>query len=239
MIDRLWKYALEGLMKDMSGGFLRPSAFNPIIDQVNNELFVECIREYENDRLNTDMVRPFVVTIGDEDSSPLVITGGVLELPEAYAYLSSVRLIEYFDPEKPCSGQFSQRGRTPRELTDEQFNSARDSQLFKPTVRRPMITVQNNKIRVLPDAFTRAQVTYWKQPKTPFFDWTIPNVGEPFIQYLPPGQVHDGSVLPVGTPSRSVDLLWPEIAFNKLSEKVLFYASRRLKSDPVVQMTKQ
>lgn len=237
MIERVWKYALNELLKDFSGGWLRPNVFNTIINQVNREVFDEAVKAYEANRFVTDISRPFVITVGDGDLPPLAVQNGYIDLPVGYEYLSSIRLIEYFDPNKPCEEQFNSRGRVPKELTDEQFNRVRDSILHKPTIKRPAITIQNNKIRVLPDGFERAQLTYFRKPAQPFFDWILLPGGEPYIQYLPPGGVHDGTVLPPGTPSRSVDLEWPDMAETMISEKVVFHASRRL-NDPKSQMTK-
>lgn len=238
MIGRIWLSTLSSLLKDMSGGWLRPSVYNTILDDVNQDFFLELVKEYEETRVITDVLRSLVVTLGDGDTPPLDVIDGYITLPLDYEYLSSMRLLEYYDSEKPCEQQFNVRGRVPNELTDEQFNSIRDSQLLRPTIKRPKITAQNGKIRVLPENFTKAQISYIRAPKTPFFDWVLESTDEPAVKYLPPGEFHNGSVLPNGTPSRSVDFEFSDMSYSILAEKVLFRASRRLKSDPVVQMTK-
>lgn len=61
------------------------------------------------------------------------------------------------------------------------------------------------KIQPAPDMVS---ISYYKVPKTPFRDFTISTSGT--STYLPEGQVHNGSVLPAGTPSRTQQ---PELDF--------------------------
>jgi len=237
-IGDIWYYVMESLFRDRSSGMLRPTVFNSIVQVVNAEMFSEVIQTYETDRQNTDSSRPFVVTVGDPDNL-IPIENGVAQLPPEYQYGSSFRLLEYYDSSCSCDEQLQSRGVRPIELTDEQFTVARDSTLNKPTLKRPILTIQNNAIRVLPVQYRHLAMTYLRKPVTPFFDWTIVSVLEPSVAFLPPGGVHNGTVLPVGTPSRTVELEWvSETDQKKFAEKCLFYAARRLK-DPILQLTRE
>lgn len=76
----------------------------------------------------------------------------------------------------------------------------------KPTKRNPVAILEGGSFKVWPLGI-HVDLAYYRVPKTPFFDYIIVNQ---IPQYLPPGGTHDGTVLPAGTPSRSVELEWPE-----------------------------
>lgn len=223
-VGDIWQYCLEQMLKEFSGGWIRPNLFNNTLNKVNLERFNEAYARYEKDQDNTDDLRPFVITQGDGDLPALSISSdGYIDLPADYFHLSSVTLLGQQNTGGDFCNQVEKFGRPAVVLTDDQFNTRRRSSLLKPTVRRPICTIQNNKIRVLPVEYAGglAQVTYIRKPATPFLDWKLISVSEWYPEFLPAGELHDGTNLPNGTPSRTVELEWPEQYHQEFAETML------------------
>jgi hypothetical protein len=228
-LGELQGYLNAEARKDKSGGYLKPSVFNPLLDKANLELFREELEKYEANQMNSDAMRPFAVTLGDIDEEMIPKTSGYYEIPEDYRALSSLRLVEASQVQNAICKGVKLESRSVEVLNDDQFNVRRGSTLMKPTIKKPIATIQNNKFRVLPDNYTHLGITYIRQPKKPFFDYTSPVLDEPDIIYLPPGSFHDGTVKPVGTPSDSVEIEWPEQMHDKFAEKCLYLLLRSLR----------
>lgn len=229
-LDEIRDYLNSETRKDKTGGYLKPSVYQSILNKTNLWMFNTKMDSYEADQLNTDALRPFVVTIGDGDTNMIAKVDGYFPLPSDYRHLSSLRVVQASNVENGVCQGVVVEGRNIPVLNDDQFNVRRNSSMLKPTVRRPIGTIQNDKLKILPDNYTHLGLTYVRKPVQPFFDWTLPNLLEPYIEYLPPGSFHNGTVLPNGTPSRSVELEWPEQVHSEFAEQCLFYVMRSLNS---------
>lgn len=128
---------------------------------------------------------------------------GVAQLPSDYVHHSSLN----HNMALVAKCKTSMRMRPIEIMKDNQWGSRVGSVLKKPTFKNPIAKIQDNYIQVAPVGITMAHFTYLRLPNTPFYDYNIIDDTE---VYLPPGGVHDGSVLPASTPSRSVELEWPE-----------------------------
>jgi hypothetical protein len=238
-VGQIWYYVVEQMLKDFSGGYVRPEVFNRILEAVNLEFFNTEYDKYERTQEITDNLRPLVVTLGDGDNQEVPVVNGYIDFEEDYFHLSSLRLLQIVQTDGDCGDKVQRIWHDCEILTDDQFNVRRGSRLLAPTYKEPVATVQNNKIRVLPEGFSLASITYLKKPVTPVLDYIVlDQFSSPRVEFLPAGEVHDGSVLTAGTPSRTVELEWPEQVHTRFAEACLNRAMRRL-SDPRMQTTKE
>lgn len=156
---------------------------------------------WQKTRNITDNCSPFVVS-HDGIELPLlnVSSSGYMPKPADMYLFSSMKW-----PEIVNGKIVGYRDIT--DMPDELFTARETSVRKAPTMNSIVSTVRNNQMCFLPKNVGRISLTYLRKPATPFFDYKI--VGN-LPKYLPPGSTHDGTNLPIGTPSRSVEFEWPE-----------------------------
>ena len=121
-------------------------------------------------------------------------------------------------------------------LTDDEAATRRGNSITAPTVKNPVCVFQKNSIQFYPSNLQSVEFTYLRLPKTPFFDYTIAN--DEYI-FLPAGQFHNGTVLPAGTPSRTVELEWTEDTHIDFVNRILYYIGINLREDQLINFAEK
>jgi hypothetical protein len=189
--------------KDQSSGYMDPVQSTVALRAADVFYRNDLKKKYEKDQTVTDITRTIVRTLGTGDYPVLVLdSDGFVDLPEDYDRLSSASIV-VFESSGDCKVGPNTRRFPISVFDDEQFVQFYRFQLKKPTIKNPVGTIENNRFRVLPAASFPVLFTYWIRTPEVFYDWTESANGSPV--YLPPGSFHNGSVLPDGTPSRSVE----------------------------------
>lgn len=99
-------------------------------------------------------------------------------------------------------------------VTEDQRPMRLLSPLMKPTAKNPIACVYDKFIQFYPLKNVFINFTYLRKPETPFFDFDIINDE---VVFLPVGSVHsNGSVAPVGSPSRTVELSLPDDTYEDI-----------------------
>ncbi len=225
-LETIFNAVMTPMGKDQLGGYFSPKERTNASIFVNSELFKSARKKYEKNETSDD-TRVIVKTLGDEDNQPLIIdSNGYGVLPDDYLKVSSVRWQKVTAGENhDCSDSstwLNKKWIMVEPLTDDQWSDRLQNTLKGPTSEDPTCTIQNNKLKVLPESIPYVQFTYLRKPADPFFDYNIVN-GVPV--YLPPGSVHDGSVLTAGTLSRSVEFEWTDGSFDDIVLRLVQYFS--------------
>jgi hypothetical protein len=209
------------LGKDQYGGYVTPESYNEAIRYVNLEQINDLLKVFEEKREITDDLLPFVKTIGDSSSVPLRQDNfGYVDIPEDYWYY----IRSYFATfeAEDCETAVSQI-RPIEFLNQADFGYRIGTEILKPTVKRPIAAIQNNKWLVQPVTSQPIVFTYLRKPNVPNYDYDIID-GE--VIYLPPGTNHAD-----GSPSTSVEFEYPESVRLNLIELIVKYFSINIRSE--------
>lgn len=227
----IYNLVLIQLNKDQWGGYVTPDNFNEVAPKVNIEKMNDLVRVFEEKREITRDLFPFIKTLGDPNTEPLTFdTYGYADKPEDYFYFARGEYNELFNN---CGGVTSKL-RMVEYLDQAKFNYRISNSLNAPTTRQPIITDQNDKLLIRPVVNT-IRFTYVKTPNEPFYDYDIID-GIPV--YLPPNEVHvNSSVLPSGTPSRSVEFEYPIAVYPDLVERLVRNYAIQIKDQLGIQTT--
>lgn len=122
------------------------------------------------------------------------------------------------------------------ELTDSEAAARRSNSVVMPTLENPICVFQSSYIQFYPENLQSVEFTYLRLPKTPFFDYNIAN--DEYV-FLPQGQFHNGSNLPAGTPSRTVELEWPEETHIDYVNRILSYVGINLREEQLINFAAQ
>jgi hypothetical protein len=227
------------LGKDAFGGAVPIYKFNNAIDYVNLDKLNDTLKFLgENQNVQEDL-RPFSVTIGDGDSPPLPVTPsqtyGEATLPDDFVRYNTSRNIVYVNG--ACTDSGIKVGYVNM-LDNTDFHYRLSTSLKQPTIKRPIATIEIDKLLVAPKSITAVTLTYYRYPKTPFFDYNLSDAGLPV--YLPPNEVHDGSRpdIAAGTPSSSVEFEWFVDTWVDIIERLYRYFAVNIKSVQDLQMSK-
>jgi hypothetical protein len=208
------------LGKDQYGGYVTPESYNEAIRYVNLEQINDLLKVFEEKREITDDLLPFVKTIGDSGSVPLRQDNfGYVDIPEDYWYYIRSHF-STFEAED-CDTAVSQL-RPIEFLNQADFGYRIGTEILKPTVKRPIAAIQNNKWLVQPVTNQPIVFTYLRKPADPNYDYDIIN-GE--IVYLPPGTFHAD-----GSPSTSVEFEYPDSVHLNLVQLIVKYFSINIRS---------
>ena len=120
-------------------------------------------------------------------------------------------------------------------LSNKDFAYRLSTSLFSPSLARPIVTIQNEKLLVRPQGIPTINLTYVRYPAIPFFDYDIITAsGMPF--YLAPGTTHSNSAgltcnpnFSPGDPSESVEFEWYEDVHIDLVNELTKYFMINLK----------
>lgn len=230
-LGNIYDLVLLQLGKDVYGGYLTPLNFNEIAPKVNIDKLNQLLKEYEVDREVSRNLESLFKTMGDPSNTPMTFdTYGYSEIPSDYYYFSRA---EYLDNVNTCDGVVV-KNRMVEMLDQAEFNARIITTLKYPTTRQPIMTTQNTKFRIVPRVDS-VRFTYVRQPDAPYYDYDIVN-GVPV--YLPPNTVHtNSSVLPVGTPSQSVEFEYPEAVYPDLINLISLAYSIKIRDEFGVQTT--
>jgi len=156
-----------------------------------------------------------------KDTPPLYInTLGIATFPKDYLHLSTV-YTNHGDIEV---------------LNDDDFSGRIHTKLKKPTIKNPICRIIDKGAEFEPRNLVSANFTYIRMPNTAFLDYTIVNDD---IVYLDENGSHDGSVLTVGTPSRTVQLDWPRQTHSDIISVLVNYASQNLRDGTSYQTSER
>jgi hypothetical protein len=209
------------LGKDQYGGYVTPESYNEAIRYVNLEQINDLLKVFEEKREITDDLIPFVKTIGDSGSVPLRQDSfGYVDIPEDYWYYVRSHF-STFEAED-CDTAVSQL-RPIEFLNQADFGYRLGTEILKPTVKRPIGAIQNNKWLVQPVTTQPIVFTYLRKPADPNYDYDIID-GE--VIYLPPGTNHAD-----GSPSTSVEFEYPESVRLNLIQLIVKYFSINIRSE--------
>lgn len=222
-LGEIYNDTLTALGKDVFGGYIDPDQFNLALVAVNIDLMNKYVRVFEATKNIADDIYPFVKTFGDSESSPLPVDEyGYMELPQDFGREVRAHVSDYT---AVSCGKSVKNNRMVVIMNNADFNGriAQNGVMLKPNAKRPIATVQNNKLYIQPQGFKNCTFTYIRQPIRSFFDYDLVNNE---IIYLPPNEVHTTNVpLPIGTPSLSVELEWPEDVHREFVNLLVRYFS--------------
>jgi len=197
--------------KDAYGNLITPDIYNQALDYVNMAKMNDFLEVYEEDQEITDNLRPFIITLGDNGSTPLAIDSyGYGIFPDDYLRFGRASRYDY---ENTPTGS-TQIYRHIELLSNKDFSYRLSTSLFLPSLARPIVTLQNEKLLIRPQGIQTINLTYVRFPAVPFFDYDIiTDSGMPY--YLPPGTQHDNTAtltcnpnFSPGDPSISVEFEW-------------------------------
>jgi hypothetical protein len=213
------------LGKDQYGGYITPRNYNEAIKWVNLEQINDLLKVFEEKREITDDLFPYVTTIGDSGTTPIPVDPfGYYTLPDDYYYYIRSYTSQF---DNTCAGAI-EKIRPIEFLNQADFGYRIGTEIMAPSLDRPISAVQNNRMLLRPIGIEAVTFTYLRRPNNPVFDYDIVDTE---IFYLPPGTYHqNSSVLPVGTPSESVEFEWPESVTYNLVELIVKYFTINIRS---------
>lgn len=227
-----YKNLLFLLGKDMQGSGVTPANFPKVLnDLVQAEYMNALIRKFEETREISSALRPFIKTLGDNQSPALPVVPwsanadfAYAQFPEDFWYYARAASVDYLN----ACGQINRKYRSVEWVDQARFDYMTGTDLLFPTREEPVATVQNDQILVCP-ALTSIRFTYIRRYANVVFDYDI--LANNNILYLPPGSVHtNSSVQPVGTPSASVELEWPESEHDELLRRTVQRYGRNIQN---------
>jgi hypothetical protein len=160
----------------------------------------------------------------------IINSNGVASIPADYVHRSLITKTYI-----PYTGA-NPKTTTVEVLTDSEAGERRGNSITGPTIKNPFCVFQKNYIQFYPSNLQSVEFTYLRLPKTPFFDYTIAN--DQYI-FLPAGQFHNGTVLPAGTPSRTVELEWPEETHIDFVMRIMSFVGINLREDQLINFAEQ
>lgn len=207
----IYARTLEKLGKDQFGGYVTPNNFNALLPWICVYKINELLKVFEEKQEISRDLYPFIVTVGSPDIPPIELDSyGYGEYPDDYYYTARSSYSQFLN----SCGAYTENLRMVEFLNQQDFGYRMSTELMFPTLEQPIAVDENDRFLVRPTGITHIGFTYVRRPATPVFDYDIIG-GRPI--YLPPGTVHtNSSVLPVGTPSESVEFEFPEAVYEDL-----------------------
>jgi hypothetical protein len=222
------------LGKDAYGNMITPDSYNEAISYTNLEILNNFLAVLEQDEEITDNLRPFIITVGDNETAPLQPDSyGYVTLPDDYIrYVRSAKF-DYFTEDGTTELQY----RHIEMLPNKDFVYRLTTKLFSPSLSRPICTIQNSKLLVRPQNIPYVVFTYVRMPYTPVYDYDfVAETGLPI--YRAPGSIHTTGVaneyilrpgFDEGDPSISVEFEWTPDVHNDLVNILFKYFAINLK----------
>lgn len=235
----IYNQLLDKLGKDAFGGVVSPDKFNQAIDYVNLSKLNDTLQFLELNQNVQEDLRPFSVTRGDSDSPPLPVVPaqehGYATLPDNFVRYSSTRNMMYANT---SCGDSSAASKPIDMLQNSEFWWRLGTSRYYPKISRPIATIQDDRLLIAPKEITEVNLTYFRYPATPVFDYNLNAAGDPV--YLPPNGVHDDSRpdIPQGTPSSSVEYEWFVDTWIDIINRLYEYFAINIKSPQDLQTVK-
>lgn len=240
-LDEIKKYVQIKLNKNQNGWTLDPDRFNILLKAFNVEFYEEKVQKpsapnvgYEFTKKHIDMFRDFKKKI----SIPLVQGPSYKdysegELPVDYRHYSSVYYEFYM--KDGCDLQVKRR--KVIYVKDSRIPDRLQSVIQNPTLKYPIFTLRDGKIAVYPKEIKSLEFTYLSKPVDAFYDYAIVDNA---VVYLPPGTTHPNDLVqPTGTPSRTVELPYPENYHIEIADWFYNQAAIHLKDQLNIQLAEQ
>lgn len=211
-LDELFSYVKNKLNKDQSGNITNMVRFNNYLNSVNILMFNSkaglpqrygpgqpiLAQALEVSQALSEDIRFCLVRKGGL-TPVLPVVNGYVSIPDDFIRLSSIRH-KYMD-----NGEVTTR---PIDIVyDSEWGVRLGSEIKKPTIQHAIGRLNSQSIEIAPLEIKKVDFSYYRLPKVPYYDFTYVDDNP---VYLPPGGTHDGTNLPEGTPSRSVELEWPD-----------------------------
>lgn len=231
-LGELFTATLQGLGKDQYGGYVTPANFPETINTVvQPDIMNACQVKFEESRILSNDIRPFIKTLGDPANAPLPLVKwspnasfSYGQFPSDFWYFSDGFSADFVNS---CHALTTVEYRSVEWVDRARFNYLVAQKLQFPTTKFPIASIQNNQIVVCP-ALTKMTFTYLRKPLDVYFDYDIVSGT---IVYLPPGTVHaNPSVQPTGSPSLSVELEWPDSMHNEFLYRLIQWYGRNIQS---------
>lgn len=179
ILDRTNNY----LEKDMSGNTLTPEAYNNLIESVNLELFQKEYLKIEiyarqsqipihRALYNASGIRPF-----KKNETITGLSGGSLVYSDKLSYLLMHPLL--------VMAFYNGIWRKVEVLTDEEMGNRRAGVLNNLSTE-PACVLYDDRMQFYPTDVNRVELTYLKEPSTPYYDYCVNNTNNTII-YMPIG----------------------------------------------------
>lgn len=237
-LGELFTQTLNAMGKDQYGGYVSPGTgvSNSFPDALNEviqpDLMNAFTNKFEESRILSNDVRPFIKTLGDTNNAalPLVPWSAAAsfsygQFPSDFWYFSDAYSADFVSS---CSAVTSVQYRSVEWVDRARWNYLVSQKLQFPTRKLPIASIQNDQIAVCP-ALTKMTFTYLRKPLDIVFDYEILSGNTVF--YLPPGTFHtNATTAPIGTPSTSVELEWPESVHNEILTRLIQWFGRTIQS---------
>ena len=235
-LEEIKNYIEIKLNKNQNGWVLTPARYNILLNALNIDYYESKVQKperpntgYEFNKKNIDFMRVFKV------SKEIPCVNGIAEIPKDYRHYSAAYYNLYYNTKKKCA-VFIQPKKLPY-IKDTYLPDRLSSSIQGPSLDFPIWTLLNNEITVYPKTIKNIVLHYLRAPNIPFFDYYIQNDK---VKYLPPGKLHlNNSVMPVGTPSRSVEVEYPENYHVEVADWLYEVASTTLKDQLNIQLANQ
>ena len=212
--------------KNKRGGWISPDVFNINIKTVNSRYMNDLIDAFEKNAEVTSDLQPFIKTLGSPQFAALSFTpvlagndskGGYATIPDDFWYEARTNYNRLLNNACSVDSEYRPVEFVSQHVFDAAMSASITNPIDNPTEAYPLMVISNNLFYVYP-FIRRVSLTYIRQPLVPFFDYDIVS-GIPV--FLPAGSVHiNSSVLPAGTPSRTVEFEYPESCVDILTDMI-------------------
>ena len=238
-LGELFTQTLFGMGKDQYGGYVTPANFPEAINyHVQPDVMNAFAKKFEESRVLSNDVRPFIKTLGDPANPPLPLVKwsplspfSYGQFPTDFWYFSDAYYSEFFNS---CNELSTVQYRSVEWVDRARFNYLTSTKLLFPDVAEPIASTQNDQIVACP-ALTSLTFTYLRQPSLVIFDYEILTGNT--VSYLPPGSVHtNATTAPVGTPSTSVELEWPQSMYDEFLRRLIQWYGQNIQDQMDMSM---
>lgn len=217
--------------KDQTGDTITPDQFSDVILPAINIMFFKkkygLPEDYQPGQPLPRQAWQITKKISDDlrnfkvpQPAWLVDSNGRANIPSDYVHSSVIS--KTYIPYQGANPQTTE----VEELTDSQAAARLSNSIVGPSIKNPFCVFFKTYIQFYPTNLQSVNFVYLRLPKTPFFDYII--VNDEYV-FLPAGRFHNGSVLPPGTPSRTVELEWPEETHIDFTNRILEYVGINLR----------
>ena len=209
------------LLQAQKTGRITPNDYNIAMEICSNVVYNSILDRFEETSEVSDDVAPFVVTMGTPDYPPLAVDSFGYAIKPA-DYVRRVQAGNKVYVSTGCGTAAERKYRKVVFLPIDTFKTAMQSTLYKPTAKRIIACMENDKIRFAPAGlFDNVEFTYIKKAVAPFYDYNLSASG--LEVFLPKGSFHDGTNLPAGTPSRTEPILFNTTTLYPFYQDLLKY----------------
>lgn len=218
-LGSLFQRLFDLVNKDQSGGTYTPTQMNTNLPYVLYKyLKVKyglpeqpgAPQAFEIVQKITDDIKELKEWMGGPNTPMLGVNGkGRASFPSDYWHPASMF---YIQSKKDSCDKIVNKTRRIEIVTEDERVFRLSDPLTGPTMKNPICCLYSDFMQFYPIGIPFVHFTYLRKPETPFFDYDID--ADDAVVFLPVGTVHqNNSVMPAGTPSRTVELPLPDDAY--------------------------